>query len=186
MNPRPHRPLARRSMALASATLGALALAACAEEAAGPGEPVHSLEFPLQLGAWDSSTETFVELPDAAQVEIVMGFQGLVFVNLALLTDEAIPQRFRAEGELTFLDTGEMFPVVDNQVFFEPLPGETWLVPSFRIPLSGTAATLDGREIELVVTLSSQDDTWCSDLDKRLVLHDGDCVHNPDGTFVCG
>lgn len=167
----------------------ALALTGCATAAACGGDdttapPDNATPFVTTLGVWADDTASFSTLADGAAVPVVEGFQGLVFANLALRADADVPAQFVADGTLRFDDTGDEVPLYDGFVFFEALP-QGRVATSFRVGLSGTAASLDDRPLTLSFELRSHDGAWRSDVDARLVLRDAQCRHTPEGTFVC-
>lgn len=161
-----------------------VSLAACGEATDAPVDD--STPFALTMGVWSADDAVFAELADGQEVNVVMGFQGLVFANLALMAERDIPARFTAEGEIVFPDVDERYPFYDNQVLFEPLD-ESWrLVPSFRVPFGLPASELDGREVRLDLRFESRDGAWVSEASYVFTLTDEDCVHTPDGEFICG
>lgn len=172
-----------------SSTIGA-ALVVCARllwacSGSEEGGPETYRSFDVQVGVWDPDEESFTELADGQQVELVSGFQGLVFVNLALLAERGIPARFRAHGEIVFDDFDERYPFTDNQVLFEPLDDDWRVVPSFRVPFGLPASALDGREFRLELEFESLSDDWRAALSRRFTIHDGNCVHTAEDEFVC-
>lgn len=161
-----------------------LGLFACGDDAP-PDDEVPGTPFDVQFGVWDGDAQVFSELEDAQRVELVSGFQGLVFVNLALLADREVPARYRAEGEIVFEDYDERYPFYDNQVLFEPV-GDAWrVVPSFRVPFGLPASELDGRVVRFDLRLESLADDWFAEASIRFTIHDGNCVHTPEGEFIC-
>lgn len=182
--PRLPRAVSRRAVR-AAAMLTVLALViACGGDAAAP-EPTPDPEmFSVKVGVWDADQAAFSELQSGQSVNIVMGFQGLVFVNLALLTEAEIPNRFSAEGTLTFEDDGRTLSLYDNQVLFESML-DAHLVPSFRIPFSDSASSLANRTLRLDLVLTSQDLEWQAERTFTFTITDRQCQHMPDGTFVC-
>ncbi len=165
--------------------LSLIALVGCSE-ALAPTEPEPDRDvFELQLGVWNAEDEVFSELQDEGTTELVMGFQGLVFVNLALFAGGSIPARYVADGEIVFEDVDERIPFFDGQVLFEPLGDDHRLVPSFRVPFNLPASELDGRVVRLDITLSSHDGKWESSASTRFTIHDGECEHLPSGEIVC-
>lgn len=164
--------------------LSIVALAACSESVTTEPEPDRDV-FELELGVWNGEDEIFSELENEGTIELVMGFQGLVFVNLALFADGEIPARYIAEGEVVFDDVDERMPFYDGQVLFEPVGDDFRLVPSFRVPFNLPASELDGRVVQLDITLRSHDDEWESSASARFKIHDGECEHLPSGEIVC-
>ena len=162
-----------------------LALGALACDEGSSDTPIASKDFSISMGFWDAQGESFVGLQEGQPVDIIMGFQGLVFVNLAILTEEDIPARFSAEGTLVFEDTGEEIPFFDNQVLFETLVDEWRVVPSFRIPLNLPVSLIEGRPVRLDVQLLSGSMEWSAESSSVFLLHDGECEHTPTGEFVC-
>lgn len=160
-------------------------LVACSEAALTEEPEVDRDVFEMELGVWNADSEVFSELEDEGTIELVMGFQGLVFVNLALFADGQIPARYIADGEIVFDDVDERMPFFDGQVLFEPAGDEFRLVPSFRVPFNLPASELDGRVVQLDITLRSHDDEWESSASARFTIHDGECEHLPSGEIVC-
>ena len=163
----------------AALILTTLLCAGCGDDGA-PHDPEDlRTRFDVQLGVFDADTSTFAELSDAEHVEIIVGFQGLVFIDLALLTDAPIGARFQAVSEVDFDDDELDFTFQDNYVFFEDRAGVK-IAPSFRVAFDIPVDRIDGEEIELHVVLT--DDTWRADLRRRFRIADLDgCLHNPDG-----
>lgn len=161
----------------------ALTLAACSE-ATQESEPERET-FEVQLGVWDADQAVFSELVDEAPVDLVMGFQGLVFVNLALFADGDIPARYTAAGTITFEDVDETVPFFDGQVLFERLGEDARMVPSFRLAFDLPASELDGRIARFDVTLRSHDDAWESTATCTFQILDRACEHLPSGEVVC-
>lgn len=164
-----------------AAVLGCL-LVACGEVLEEP--PPMPDPFAMQVGIWDAETATFNPLVDGQPVSVVQGFQGLVFLNLALFSDANIPPRFQAEGTLVFRDTGEVRELYDNQVLFETR-SEGMVVPSFRVGLPYRVSELADRAVDVTLTLTSLDDAWQSDAAFWFIISDQTCRHLPDGTFEC-
>lgn len=163
--------------------LTAFVLAACSEVAPEP-EPERET-FDVQLGVWDGEEEVFSELLADEPVDLVMGFQGLVFVNLALFADGDIPARYTADGSITFEDVDETVPFFDGQVLFEPFGDGARMVPSFRVAFDLPASQLDGRIARFDVTLRSHDDEWESTATYSFQIMDRECEHLPSGEIIC-
>ena len=161
-----------------------LALFACSEGLEPEPEPERE-SFTVALGVWNPADEVFSELAEEEPVDLVMGFQGLVFVNLALFADGEIPARYTAEGEIVFEDVDERFPFFDGQVLFESYGDGTRLVPSFRLAFDLPASELDGRIARFDVTLRSHDDEWESTASCTFQIHDSACEHLPSGEIIC-
>ena len=162
-----------------------LALFACSEVALGPEPGPERETFSVSLGVWDSSDDVFSELVEEQPVDLVMGFQGLVFVNLALFADGDIPARYTAEGEVVFEDADERVPFFDGQVLFERFGDDARLVPSLRLAFDLPASELDGRTARFNVTLRSHDDEWEAHASGTFEIHDRACEHLPSGEIVC-
>lgn len=166
------------------AAMVALAVGACGDAGDGAPGPEPTV-FTVEFGTWDADARVFAPLADGAPVDVVMGFQGLVFVNLALRAERNIAARFVARGEVVFEDYDERYPFYDNQVLFEPV-GDAWrVVPSFRVPFGLPASELAGRPVRLDLVLTSHDGAWAAEGTFRFVLVDSRCVHTPEGEFVC-
>lgn len=190
MTPRPiaRRVVARRVVARgswAAAALWSLALSACGVDGPDTEPEPEGERFDVAVGRWDPDAETFEALADGAPVELVAGFQGLIFVNLALRAERDVPARYIADGEIVFEDVDERYPFYDPQVLFEPVGDTSRVVPSFRVPFGLPASELDGRMVRFDLRLESHRDDWWAETSVRFRIHDGDCVHTPEGEFVC-
>ncbi len=172
----------RSLLPILGSSLVALCLFACgADPSPEPEEQLNEFEF--QIGTWDPVAEVFHELAEGDPVPLVQGFQGLIFVNLALLGDREIPARFEAEAEIVFEDYDERYAFSDPQLLFEPLD-DTWrVVPSFRVPFDLPVSELTQRPVLLRISLRSED--WAATKECRFWIADANCHHNPDGSFVC-
>lgn len=160
----------------------ALFATACGDDAGEDDEPTEP--YALTLGTWDNEAATFAELAEGEVVEMVVGFQGLVFANLALMTWDDVPVRQVAEAEVELVGHGLTYPFVDNQLFFEEVGEGALVVPSFRVPFELPETELEGETVRLTVVVAA--DGREARIEAEFVIRDDeDCFHTPWDEIVC-
>lgn len=155
---------------------------ACGGDAGDDDEP--AVPYALTLGVWDAESATFTELADGDVVEMIVGFQGLVFANLALMTWDDVPVRQVAEADVELVQHGMQYPFVDNQLFFEQVAEGALVVPSFRVPFELPETELIGEQVRLRVVVGA--DGREAVVEASFVIRDDeDCFHTPWDEIVC-
>jgi hypothetical protein len=165
--------------------LSGLCLHGCAEEEPDP----EVIPFELALGTWDRALGDFRPLEAGTTQPLIAGFQGLLFVNLALLTSADIEPRQRARVDVGIVGLGEEYSFNDNQVYFEQelLPDGTavLVVPSFRIPFERAPEELDGDEVRVSILVGLGEALQGRAEGSFRVADADNCIHLPTDEIVC-
>ena len=165
---------------LSSALVSCALLGGCDEPTPEP-EPEPE-PFALTVGTYDYETEVFQELADGAEVEVLIGFQGLVFIDLALLTEDSIPAQAQVRAQVDFRDTPEVaFSFRDDYLYFDADPfGQ---LASLRVPFQNAVDEIDRDEMTMTLEITAGD--FAAERTIRLMVVNDGCVHLPDGTIEC-
>jgi hypothetical protein len=162
-----------------------LALVACfascgPEDAAGEADAQPDLPvqpFSVQIGRLDAA-HAFTPIASTDSVEIVVGFQGLIFFDLALLAPAEVPAEMSAEAAVRFDDPAQNFSFRTNHVEFRPFRGGR-LSPAFRVPFGQDLALIAGQHIAIELVLTAPG--WRGEASADFDIVDED-VCSPDGT----
>ncbi len=160
-----------------------LLMLACGESDGGSDEPdVPAEAFEMGVGALDASGD-FQTLSPSDTVEIVVGFQGLIFVDLLLSIPEHVPWRFNADCEVSFAAEPDFdFGFWVNRLTFDPLAGGQRA--ELRIPFGQDVSLIDGHDLTVSIRLLATG--W--EADQTVSFHIADderCIENPDGELEC-
>ncbi len=145
---------------------------------AAPAEP-----FDFEIGRLDQEG-AFVPLGSQDTMEIVVGFQGLIFIDVALQTTAPIPARLEGLATVHFDDAAYDFTFRDNYVSFEASAHGPRLCRAFRVPFGQDLALLDGQTITLELELSAAG--WQGGHSASFQIADNeDCYEAVDGEIIC-
>jgi len=170
----------------ASLVAALLCVAACGDDTVTGEEPVVPAEpFELEIGVLDSDSGDFVPLGPSDTVEIVVGFQGLIFVDLALRAPAEVASRFTANAFVAFTDAPELdYSFRDNFVDFDPGRNGTRICRRFRVPFGQELILIDGQDIELDLALRAAG--WDGQTTVGFAIEDAeDCIEAETGELVC-
>jgi hypothetical protein len=137
----------------------------------------------------DRNLGNFTPLVDGTEQPLISGFQGLLFVNLALATHDEIPTRLRGEIAIALPGLDDSYTYEDNQIYFEsellPDGSSILVVPSFRVPFERAPEELDGQTVELVATIGVHSE-YRAVVTATFALRDAsNCIHLPSDEIVC-
>ncbi len=171
-----------RWLTVALGALCVVGLLACDGDDPKDEPPVPVENFDLSVGTFEE--EAFRPLSASDVVEIVVGFQGLIFVDLALHADQDLPQWWQAETQVTFLDSPDLsYSFRSNRIEFESENGGV-LNRAFRVPFGQDIGLLDGERIELDVTIRATG--WEGNGSARFLIEDNEeCTEDPEGDLIC-
>ncbi|MFB6264190.1 MAG: hypothetical protein ABEL76_11280 [Bradymonadaceae bacterium] len=150
---------------LSTAVLVSAALVACAAGCspdgassseggdAGPADrDAHGTKnVELEIGLLDEKGR-FDPLERGERVRIEVGFQGLIFIDFALLGPERLPSRLSGVAEVRFAESDDDFRKRRNGVRFRRRADGKRVAERFRVPFSSLSAAV-GSRITLVARL---------------------------------
>lgn len=161
------------------------ALTACGETTGDgdAGDDVPTQEFEIAIGRVDAATDRFELLADSDEVEIVVGFQGLNFVDLALRGSEAHPSRLTALVDVAFPDAPDRdYSFRDNAIEFKDLIGHRRAL--LRVPIGQDVAVVAGSDVVIRVELQTRGWHALASSGFRMVDNE-QCFENPAGELEC-
>lgn len=144
--------------------------------------PVPVEEFELSVGTYES--DAFHVLAPDDVVEIIVGFQGLIFIDLALQADQELPTWWQAETQVTFVDSPDLsYSFRSNRVELES-SGSGVLNRAFRVPFGLDIGLLHGQRIEVEVTVRATG--WEGNGATEFLIEDNEqCTEDPNGDLIC-
>ena len=145
--------------------------------------PINWRDFTLQIGHLDDA-EAFQALDAASTMEIVVGFQGLIYIKTSLSADADIPDILTADARVSFVDRPDYdFTFRSNYVEFDPGPVPR-LCRLFQVNFGQDISLLRDQTIELTITLTGDD--WRSTASQRFTIVDEeDCYEAQTGELIC-
>lgn len=158
------------------AILLAMSLAACGGTADGQG-PVDSApgEFACELGEIDEDG-VFISFDEDDRAELVLGFQGFLFLQTHVTSDQLTASDTAMATTSIYLDSGETGggTQADVGVSAEAMTEEILMfLPTANIAL------YNGQEAELAVRLEVGD-RFCVTTSKVILADDDPCIHTDD------
>lgn len=159
---------------------GACADVAVDERDAGPDAPADTFE--VVVGVPDE-TFRFAPIRVDDTVEIVVGFQGLIFIDLLLDVPADVPWRLGADCDVSFDDRPDFdFAFRVNLIEFDSVAerrrGE------LRVHFGQDVALIDGRDISIAVRLFASGWEGRARASFR-IADDERCIENPAGELEC-
>jgi hypothetical protein len=154
--------------------------AACADSDV---EVIEVEEFDFEIGLLDG--EEFDSLASPDTVEIVVGFQGLIFIDLSLAAEVVLPERVSVVGEVNFTNEPSLtFNLRTDVVLFEQDGDGSSIAPDFRVLFGFDLELLDGKEIELELKLEARG--WLGTAQAQFFIVDQEqCFEDPNGELDC-
>lgn len=108
---------------------------------------------PLEIGVLDD-TGAFDPIEEGEEVEITVGFQGLIFIDFAIAGPNGMPRRVSGTARVEFEGRDGDFTREKTRLRFDGQVGDRRLLEQFRIPFSDLSVVRDA-DIRLVVELES-------------------------------
>jgi hypothetical protein len=114
---------------------------------------------------------------------VVLGFQGLVFVDLAMRAPAATPGTLGADVAVHFSDASRDFVFSSAYLVFEPVAEGGSLCSFFRVLFREEPNELDGEGVALNVTLTGARASAQSTAFFSLIYRG--CTEDPSGNLIC-
>ncbi len=163
-----------------------LGLAGC-DSGSGSSEPeVPKTEFACELGLIDADSKAFVAVTPGMRAELILGFQGFLFVEFLVRADEELlPASSTASFKVVIegtLPTGATQP----QVTVERVEQQKAItVPILLFLDGGDPSEFAGKEAEVTIRLEGPT-TYCLVESKLLLVDDDPCVHTGEEPICPG
>ncbi len=140
-------------------------------------------DFDATIGLVDEQG-AFQPLQESNTVEIVVGFQGLIFIDVSILTDSDVPETMISDASVSFPNEPSYdFTFRNNFVSFEDSGGQR-LCRIFQVPFWRELALIKDQPIELNVPLTGED--WQTMISQRFtIVDDEDCYQVMSGEILC-
>lgn len=164
-----------------------LSLLGGCDSGAGSSEPeVPKTAFACELGLVGADGKTFTPITPGIRAELILGFQGFLFVEFVVRADEKLlPPSTSASFKVVIdgaLPTGATQPKVTVERVEQQ---QAVTVPILLFLDGGDPSEFAGKEAEVTVRLEGPT-TFCLVESKLLLVDDDPCVHTGDKPICPG
>ncbi len=149
-------------------------------EDTGPDTPAETFEFSIGEADEDGA---FTPVGSGDSVEIVVGFQGLIFIDLILDAPADVEWRMAVECDITFAERPDYdFGFRVNRLQMATVAGRR--LGELRVPFGQDVSLIHGQDITVDVRLSATGWEGQSSASFR-IADDERCIEDPDGELEC-
>ena len=146
--------------------------------------PDEVTEFSVVLGLRDSTTGEFMPLTGNEVVPLIIGFQGLMYVDLIARTDAVAPELSDVVSWVRFDDPTQDYQLRENRLAFAPGEGGYRWLPQFRVAFGQDVSLLIGKHVRISSEFTTRG--WHGAAQGELSLDPSvTCFEDPDGTVTC-